>query len=90
MRWAGEGRELWRVRVDLFAEVRDARRQVSGISRTLSRLLEGTDGDARSFVGVDQGTGAASHPVIGLLFWVRANDVGSAATMFGRRAGQVS
>lgn len=41
-------------------------------------------------VGADQGLGVTSRPVVGLLFWVRADDVGAAATVAveaARRAG---
>jgi hypothetical protein len=34
----------------------------------------------RSELAVDQGTGVANRPVVGLLFWVRADDVGQAAS----------
>jgi hypothetical protein len=30
-------------------------------------------------LGGDQGSGVAGHPVVGLVFWVRADDVGQAA-----------
>ncbi len=79
MRWAGEGSDLWRVRVDLFAIDGDGRR-VATVTRTLRRLLTSGDEDASSdLIGVDQGTGIADRPVVGLLFWVRADDVGVAA-----------
>jgi hypothetical protein len=79
VRWAGEGSELWRVRVDLFAELRDPRRQIDRIAKTLADLLPGNDDKGRAGIGVDQGTGIAERPVVGLLFWVRADDVGAAA-----------
>lgn len=91
MHWAGQGSELWRVRVDLFAERREpARRQVGDIAGRLKTLLTQNDGDAKTGIGVDQGTGATNRPVIGMSFWVRADDVGSAATTaieIARRAG---
>jgi hypothetical protein len=77
MRWAGEGSDLWRVRVDLFSD-RDDR--VSKAHQALQRLL--TSGDEARLpgeVGADQGIGIEGRPVVGLLFWVRADDVGLAA-----------
>jgi len=80
VRWVGEGSELWRVRVDLFVErVRPAKSQIIEIAERLTSALTGNDGDARSGIGIDQGTGTANRPVIGLCFWVRADDVGQAA-----------
>lgn len=83
MRWVGEGSELWRVRVDLFVErARPVKPQMNEIAKSLKSALTGNDGDAATGVGeatLDQGTGAANRPVIGLLFWVRADDVGQAA-----------
>lgn len=37
-------------------------------------------------VGGDQGLGVTGRPVVGLLFWVDADDVGEAATMAVRAA----
>jgi len=91
MRWAGVGSELWRVRVDLFAEPRDPRRQIDRVAERLRNLLTTNDGDPKLDMGLDQGTGATSRPVVGLLFWVRADDVGGAATTaveVARRAGE--
>lgn len=80
MRWAGEGSDLWRVRVDLFVGGRqDPRHQIDAIAETLKGLLTAKDGDPKPDYGVDQGTGVTDRPVIGLLFWVRADDVGGAA-----------
>jgi hypothetical protein len=91
MRWAGEGSELWRVRVDLFDERQDPRRQIDRVAKALGDLLTAKDGvKSGSDVGADQGTGASSRPVVGMLFWVRADDVGQAATTaveIARRAG---
>jgi hypothetical protein len=42
-------------------------------------------------VGGDQGDGATGRPVVGLTFWVRAEDVGEAAVRaldLARRAGE--
>lgn len=87
---AGVGSELWRVRVDLFAEDDDGRR-VSAAAAALRAVLVDDDGDpAHADVGADQGLGVTTRPVVGLLFWVRADDVGGAATTAvdtARRAG---
>ena len=79
MWWAGSGSELWRVRVDLFAVDGDGER-VAAAHEVLLRLLQ-SDGAARrrSEAAADQGLGVEGRPVIGLLFWVRADDVGVAA-----------
>jgi hypothetical protein len=55
MRWAGEGSDLWRVRVDLFSVDAD-NRLISAVARSLNSLLTGDtdDADAHSY-GVDQG-----------------------------------
>jgi hypothetical protein len=93
MHWAGEGSELWRVRVDLFSED-DDRRRVAWTVEELRRLLQTGDEDrSTDEVGADQGTGIAGRPVVGLLFWVRAGDVGEAARTAvetARRAGESS
>jgi hypothetical protein len=91
MRWVGDGSELWRVRVDLFAPDRDAGR-VAEAHLALQRQLTASDDTATrpGEVGADQGTGIAGRPVIGLSFWVRADDVGQAARIAvetARRAG---
>jgi hypothetical protein len=91
MRWAGVGSELWRVRVDLFAESKNPRRQINNVAKVLSSLLTSNDGYPKPDIGLDQGTGATGRPVVGLLFWVRADDVGGAATTaveIARRAGE--
>jgi hypothetical protein len=79
MRWAGEGSDLWRVRVDLFSADAD-NRMISAVAHSLESLLTGDadDSDAHSY-GVDQGLGVTKRPVVGLVFWVRADDVGAAA-----------
>jgi hypothetical protein len=76
--------------VDLIA-IDAAGHRVGAVAESLRALLEsdGSDGE-RGEVGVDQGTGAARQPVIGMSFWVRADDVGSAASVAvetGVRAG---
>lgn len=83
MRWAGHGSDLWRVRVDLFVEhahPRPARLVQRDIAGRLNELLTGDDGGSTSGIDGDEETGVADRPVIGLLFWVRADDVGTAAT----------
>jgi hypothetical protein len=66
------------VRVDLFA-VDDQSSRVAAAHRNLEALLKEEGGVAIGGVGVDQGLGAMERPVVGLLFWVRADDVGGAA-----------
>lgn len=77
MRWVGRGSQLWRVRVDLFVSDNGPAR-VQTATDNLRSLLEGNATETADF-GVDQGTGVAGHPVVGLVFWVRADDVGQAA-----------
>jgi hypothetical protein len=82
MRWVGDGSELWRVRVDLLVPDREAVR-VTEAHHALQRELTASD-DAATRPGeaaADQGTGIAGRPVIGLSFWVRADDVGQAASI---------
>jgi hypothetical protein len=80
MRWVGDGSDLWRVRVDLFAED-DSRTRVATAHRALQRQLT-SDGEAGKVgeVAADQGIGVEGRPVVGLLFWVRADDIGRAAS----------
>lgn len=80
VRWGGNGSELWRVRVDLFAPDDDGTR-VTAVHEAIRRQLTESDDAARrpGESGADQGTGIANLPVIGLTFWVRADDVGDAA-----------
>jgi len=79
VRHAGSGTELWRVRVDLFAEEGDGHR-VQACADALSTLLSDGTGEEGSSLGVDQGVGDEGRPVVGLLFWVMADDVGGAAS----------
>jgi hypothetical protein len=80
VRWAGEGRHLWSVRVDLIAPDGDGSR-VAVAHESLLRLLVHDDGAGRHpGSGNDQGIGHEGRPVIGFTFCVRADDVGSAAT----------
>jgi hypothetical protein len=67
------------VRVDLFAEHDDGA-HVRTAHRALKRHLTFDDGEAEvGASGADQGIGIEGRPVVGLLFWVRADDVGLAA-----------
>ena len=90
MRWVGDGSELWRVRVDLFAGD-DSGACVAAAHQALLRHLTSDDAaDAAGDVAADQGSGVEGQPVVGLLFWVRADDVGLAARTAvetARRAG---
>src|SRR3954471_7855220 len=79
MRWVGVGSQLWHVRVDLIAPDGDGWR-VEPTHRALLSVLTESDDKAPDSVGADQGTGVEGQPVIGLTFWVRADDVGGAAT----------
>src|SRR6266481_5215173 len=79
MRWTGEGSDFWRVRVDLFSADAD-NRLISAVARSLESLLTGDGPDAGDHsYGVDEGLGVTERPVVGLVFWVRADDVGAAA-----------
>ena len=94
MHWVGDGSELWRVRVDLFAPDSDSGR-VPASHEALQRELTETDGAARPWgdSAADQGRGIEGRPVIGLVFWVRADEVGQAASLAveaARRAGAES
>jgi hypothetical protein len=92
--WVGDGSELWRVRVDLFAPDSESGR-VPATHQALQRELTETDGAARPWgdSAADQGRGKEGRPAIGLVFWVRADDVGQAASLAvdtARRAGAES
>jgi hypothetical protein len=89
--WVGDGSELWRVRVDLFAPDSESSR-VPATHQGLQRELTQTDGAAGLWgdSAADQGRGIEGRPVIGLVFWVRADEVGEAASLAvetARRAG---
>ena len=75
---AGEGGELWHARVDLFTPDGDGSR-VSLVAGALAGLLAGEKSGVGLGYGVDQGIGVEGRPVVGLTFWVRARDIGSAA-----------
>ena len=66
------------MRVDVFAPDRESWR-VESAHRALQTLLTETDGELPNRAGADQGVGVEGQPVIGLTFWVRADDVGAAA-----------
>jgi hypothetical protein len=92
--WVGDGSELWRVRVDLFAPDSESGR-VPATHQALQRELTETDGAARPWgdSAADQGRGIEGRSAIGLVFWVRADDVGQAASLAvdtARRAGAES
>lgn len=74
--YAGAGRELWRVRVDLFIPARGIPQDRA--LQAMRSLLAGEP--ARFDLSCDAGGGIVDRPVIGLLFWVRADQVGDAAT----------
>jgi hypothetical protein len=89
MRFAGNGSDSWHVRVDLLAPDDDGTR-VGRVAEALRSSLYGEDGHPGHGAGVDQGTGVEGQPVIGLTFWVRADDLGAAALTAletARRAG---
>lgn len=89
MGFAGTDTNLWRVRVDLFA-VDDDGRRVGPAVADLRGLLQGDGRVTNTEVGGDQGFGATGRPIVGLLFWVNADDVREAAmtaVQAARRAG---
>jgi hypothetical protein len=90
MRWVGNGSHLWRVRVDLFAEDAGGAR-VAAAHQALQRQLTSADAaETPGDVAADQGLGVEGRPVVGLLFWVRTDEVGLAARTAvetARRAG---
>jgi hypothetical protein len=85
--WIGDGSELWRVRVDLFAPGHEGGR-VLETHEALQRQLTETDGVARGpgDSAADQGLGIEGRPVVGLVFWVRADEIGQAATLAAETA----
>lgn len=89
MRYAGEGSRTWHVRVDLIAPDRDGSR-VRPTADALGGLLQGSHEGPGHGYGVDQGIGVEGQPVVGVTFWVRAEDIGAAAMTAvdtARRAG---
>jgi hypothetical protein len=66
------------VRVDLFARDDDGDRVIRA-TQSLRGLLDDDGDPTHADSGGDQGIGVAERPVVGLLFWVRADDVGAAA-----------
>ncbi len=92
MLYAGEGPDLWHVRVDLIAPDEEGAR-MSLVAEALRRQLRGVHTGHGSGAAVDQGIGVEGQPVLGLLFWVRADEVGGAAVTAletARRAGAVA
>jgi hypothetical protein len=79
MRWVGEGSDLWRVRVDLFAEDDNGVRVTTAHHALQRQLTSDDEAGMPGEVAADQGIGIEGRPVVGLLFWVRADDVGLAA-----------
>jgi hypothetical protein len=82
------------VRVDLFAPDSEGGR-VPAVHEALQRELTETDGAARPWgdSAADQGRGIEGRPVIGLVFWVHADEAGPAASLAvetARRAGAES
>ena len=77
MLFAGDGSEAWHVRVDLIAPDGDGSR-VARVAEAFRHVLGGRREDRGA--GVDQGIGVEGQPVIGLTFWVHADDIGTAAT----------
>ena len=80
-RWTGEA--LWRVRVELFAEDGNVMHCIGASAVALEQLLPDDDGETLPGIGgdhgVDGGIGDALLPVVGFLFWVRAEALGEAA-----------
>jgi len=82
VRIVGQGEALWRVRVELFAED-GAMHRIGASAVALDQLLPEDDGETLLGMGgdhgVDGGIGDARGPVVGFLFWVRADGLGEAA-----------
>jgi hypothetical protein len=92
MHFAGDGEHLWHVRVDLIAPDDDGRR-VTPVAEELRRLLHDDERIGRGGGGADQGRGSEGRPVVGLTFWVKADDLGAAAVTAletARRAGSAA
>lgn len=81
----GTDANLWRVRVDLFAVDDDGSRVGRAVDE-LRRMLQDDGRATNADVGGDQGLGVTGRPVVGLLFWVDADDVGEAAATAVRAA----
>lgn len=80
---ADGGSPWWRVLVDLFADD-DRGDRVGRIGEAVLREL-GATRHAGAWSGVDQGTGAAGRPVIGMVFTVRSGPVRSGPTARAKR-----
>lgn len=92
MRDGDEKRQWWHVRVDLRVPDDEGWR-VTPIADELRTLLGDQQEAPGPNGGVDQGTGAELFPVVGLLFWVHAEDVGKAAAAaldLAQRAGSTA
>jgi hypothetical protein len=83
------------VRVELFAEDGNAMHRIGASAVALEQLLPDDDGETLPGIGgdhgVDGGIGDARFPVVGFLFWVRADALGEAAETaveFARRVGR--
>lgn len=77
MRWAGEGPDLFSVRVDLVAPDGSGH-WVAAVADALIALLPFGDGSPH-LAGVDQGRTHEGGPVVGLTFLVRAASFADAA-----------
>jgi hypothetical protein len=80
VRWAGDGRNLWSVRVGLIAPDGDGSRVAVAHESLFGLLVHDDSAGGPPAQGFDQGIGHEGRPVIGLTLCVRADDVGSAAT----------
>jgi hypothetical protein len=81
VKWVGSGSALWRVRVDLSA-IDDEQSRVWACAEELCGLVTEADGlDDVGAMSADHGRGIEGRPVVGMLFWVRADDVGKAAVL---------
>jgi len=95
VRIVGHGEALWRVRVELFTEDGNAMHRIGASAVALEQLLPDDDGETLPGIGgdhgVDGGIGDARFPVVGFLFWVRADALGEAAETaveFARHVGR--
>jgi len=87
MKLSGAGAERWRVRVGFLVAEGSVSKWIDRAAHGLDAVLE-DDGERRRGDGyyTDQGRGIEGRPVVGLLFWVKADDVGAAATEATRAA----
>ncbi len=80
VKWTGEGRSLFSVRVDLVAPDEDAGWGERAFDALIKRLPF-TSGTGRALAGADQGRGHEGVPVVGLTFLLRATNFGEAADL---------